>query len=165
MTAVPCDFTLVDIQAPFGHVSHPSLGLLGGKGVEVVNKRRLVGDLKVPDAAVTLETRSHVREVSLGIKLPDNCGNKNGFPDSLFRKGRQRWCRDHRRAAELRCWSPSLEHILAHPCCPGDTEGRVGRDNNAGLGSCALMAPISPAADNTEQTTFCQIIRMSHGKC
>lgn len=50
----PCNFTLVDIQASFGHVAHPSLGLLGGEGVEVVDKRRLVGDLKVPDAAVTL---------------------------------------------------------------------------------------------------------------
>lgn len=65
MTAVPCDFTLVDIQAPFGHVPHPSLGLLGGKGVEVVDKRCLVGDLKVPDAAVTLRTHSHILVVSL----------------------------------------------------------------------------------------------------
>lgn len=56
MAAVPRDFTLVDVQASFGHVSHPSLGLLGGKGVEVVNKGRLVCDLKVPNAAVALET-------------------------------------------------------------------------------------------------------------
>lgn len=53
----PCNFTLVDVQASLGHVSHPSLGLLGGEGVEVVDKRRLVGDLKVPDAAVTLRGR------------------------------------------------------------------------------------------------------------
>lgn len=53
---VPCDFTFVDIQASLGHVSHASLGLLGGKGVEVVNKRRLICDLEVPNAAVTLRT-------------------------------------------------------------------------------------------------------------
>lgn len=27
------------------------------------------------------------------------------------------------------------------------------------------MAPISPTADNTEQITFCQNMRMTHGKC
>lgn len=75
MTAVPCDFTLVDIQAPFGHVSHPSLRLLSGKGVEVVNKRCLVGDLEVPDAAVTLRTHSRIIEV----KLLDKQGNNNGL--------------------------------------------------------------------------------------
>lgn len=64
-TAVPCDFTLVDIQASFGHVSHASLGLLGGKGVEVVNKRCLIGDLKVPNAAVTLRTHGRILKVSL----------------------------------------------------------------------------------------------------
>lgn len=58
MAAVPRDFTLVDVQASFGHVSHASLGLLGGKGVEVVNKGRLVCDLKVPNAAVALETHA-----------------------------------------------------------------------------------------------------------
>lgn len=62
--AVPRDFTFVDVQASFGHVSHASLGLLGGEGVEVVNKGRLVRDLKVPDAAVALEThaRVHVKD-------------------------------------------------------------------------------------------------------
>lgn len=58
MTTTPCDFTFVDIQASFGHVSHASLGLLGGKGVEVVNKRCLISDLKVPNAAVTLRTHN-----------------------------------------------------------------------------------------------------------
>lgn len=53
----PCNFTLVDVQASFGHVSHPSLGLLGREGVEVVDKRRLICDLKVPDAAVTLKRK------------------------------------------------------------------------------------------------------------
>lgn len=68
IVAVPCDFTFVDIQSSFGHVSHASLGFLGGKGVEVVNKRRFVGDLKVPNAAVTLRnTRSRLK-VSLWIE-------------------------------------------------------------------------------------------------
>lgn len=62
IAAVPCDFTFVDIQASFGHVSHASLGLLGGEGVEVVNKRRLIGDLKVPNAAVTLRTHGRGSE-------------------------------------------------------------------------------------------------------
>lgn len=55
---IPCNFTFVDIQTSFGHVSHASLGLLRGKGVEVVNKRCLISDLKVPNAAVTLRTHS-----------------------------------------------------------------------------------------------------------
>lgn len=62
--AVPRDFTFVDVQAAFGHVSHASLGLLGGEGVEVVNKGRLVRDLKVPDAAVALETHTDASETT-----------------------------------------------------------------------------------------------------
>lgn len=62
--AVPRDFTFVDVQAPFRHVSHASLGLLGGEGVEVVNKGRLVRDLKVPDAAVALETHAYTSKTT-----------------------------------------------------------------------------------------------------
>lgn len=54
--ALPGNLTLVDIQTSLGHVSHPPLGLLGGEGVEVVDKWGLVRDLKVADAAVTLQT-------------------------------------------------------------------------------------------------------------
>lgn len=66
---LPCDFTLVDVQASFGHVAHPSLGLLGGEGVEVVDKRRLVGDLKVPDAAVALRTNGGVLTICCLFKF------------------------------------------------------------------------------------------------
>lgn len=52
---LPGDFTLVDIQAPLGHVAHSSLRLLGAVGAEVVDVRRLVGDFKVADGAVALK--------------------------------------------------------------------------------------------------------------
>lgn len=54
--ALPGDLTLVDIQTSLGHVSHPPLGLLGGEGAEVVDKWGFVCDLKVANAAVTLQT-------------------------------------------------------------------------------------------------------------
>ena len=49
--------TLVDVKAPLGHVTHTPLQLLGGERVEVVDKRSLVRDLKVTNAAVTLPTK------------------------------------------------------------------------------------------------------------
>ena len=49
--------TLVDVKAPLGHVTHTPLQLLGGESVEVVDKRSLVRDLKVTNAAVTLPTK------------------------------------------------------------------------------------------------------------
>jgi hypothetical protein len=58
--AVPGDLTLVDVQASLGHVSHSPLGLLGGEGAEVVDKWGFVRDLKVANAAVTLQTRNKV---------------------------------------------------------------------------------------------------------
>lgn len=60
--AIPRNFTFVDVQASLGHVSHASLRLLGGEGTEVVNKRGLISDLKVPNAAVALSTYSHSSE-------------------------------------------------------------------------------------------------------
>lgn len=57
--AVPCDFAFVDVQASFGHVSHASLGFLGGKGVEVVNKGSLICDLEVANAAVALQAHGY----------------------------------------------------------------------------------------------------------
>lgn len=57
VSVVPCNFTFIDIQTSLGHITHSSLGFLGWEGVEVVNKRGLVSDLKVPNAAVTLKTR------------------------------------------------------------------------------------------------------------
>lgn len=51
---LPRNFTLVDIQAPLGHVPHSSLRLFGAVGVEVVNVRRLVCDFKITNAAVAL---------------------------------------------------------------------------------------------------------------
>lgn len=63
--AVPGDFTFVDVQASFGHVSHAPLGLLGGKGVEVVNKGSLIRDLEVPNAAVALRTHGYASETAI----------------------------------------------------------------------------------------------------
>lgn len=76
ITAVPCNFTFVDIQTPFWHVPHAPLGLLGGKGVEVVNKWCLVSYLKVPDAAVTLRTQSQLNVMFLKGAIK---GNKTVF--------------------------------------------------------------------------------------
>lgn len=57
---LPGDLTLGDVHTSLGHEAHPSLGLLGAEGVEVVDVRRLLCDLKVADAAVPL--RSHVKK-------------------------------------------------------------------------------------------------------
>lgn len=51
---VPGDLTLVDLQAPLGHVSHPLLALLAAVHGQVVDVRSFVCHLKVTDAAVPL---------------------------------------------------------------------------------------------------------------
>lgn len=62
---LPCYFTLIDIKAPLGHVAHAPLGLLGGEGVEVVDKWSLVCDLKVADTAVTLSNTDKYAFISV----------------------------------------------------------------------------------------------------
>lgn len=51
---LPRNFTLIHIKASLRHVAHPPLGLLWGKGAEVVDIWSLVCDLEVADAAITL---------------------------------------------------------------------------------------------------------------
>lgn len=51
----PGNLTLADIQPTLGHEAHAPLGLLAAVGVQVVHVGRLVCDLEVPDAAVTLQ--------------------------------------------------------------------------------------------------------------
>lgn len=51
---LPGDFTLVDLQAPLGHVAHALLTLLTAVHGQVVNIGSLIRHLKVPDTAVTL---------------------------------------------------------------------------------------------------------------
>lgn len=138
--AIPCNFTFVDIQASFGHVSHASLGLLGGKGAEVVNIRSLVSNLKVPNAAVALRTHSHnSSQFCNSLIIKKTRVSFQGY--SPFHTDRLRWCRGHRRAAGPRYWSPSPEHILAHPCCPGSK--RIQYLFHYG-GPMNCRAPISP---------------------
>lgn len=52
----PSDLTFADIHTSLWHEAHPSLGLLTAEGVEVVDVRRLLCDLKVTDTAVPLHT-------------------------------------------------------------------------------------------------------------
>lgn len=54
---LPGDFTLVDLQAPLGHVSHPLLALLAGVHGQVMDVRSLICHFKVADAAVALSRR------------------------------------------------------------------------------------------------------------
>lgn len=51
---LPCNLTLVDLQASFRHVAHPLLTLFTAVHGEIVNVWGLICDLKVSDAAVTL---------------------------------------------------------------------------------------------------------------
>lgn len=51
---LPGNLTLVDLQAPLGHAAHAPLGLLAGECVQEVDIGRLISDLKVPDAGITL---------------------------------------------------------------------------------------------------------------
>lgn len=62
VSVLPGDLTLVDVQASLGHVAHAPLRLLGDKCVEVMHVWRLVSDLKVTDAAVTLTTKKKNKE-------------------------------------------------------------------------------------------------------
>ena len=59
--ASPGDFTLVDVQAPLGHVAHAPLRLLSGESVEVINIGSLSRDLKITDAAVALATHARTK--------------------------------------------------------------------------------------------------------
>lgn len=52
--SLPSDFTLVDVQAPLGHVSHPLLALLAAVHGQVVDVRGFVCHLEVTNAAVAL---------------------------------------------------------------------------------------------------------------
>lgn len=52
---LPGNLTFVDIKAPLGHVTHASLRLLAAEGVEVVDIWGFIRDLKIADAAVTLQ--------------------------------------------------------------------------------------------------------------
>lgn len=51
---LPCDLTLVDLQASFRHVAHALLTLFTAVHGEIVNVWGLIRHLKVSDAAVTL---------------------------------------------------------------------------------------------------------------
>lgn len=52
--SLPGNLTFVNVKSPLGHVAHPSLRLLAAEGVEVVDIRGFVCDLKVADTAVPL---------------------------------------------------------------------------------------------------------------
>lgn len=54
---LPGDFTLVDLQASLGHVSHPLLALLAGVHGQVMDVRSFICHFKVADAAVALSRR------------------------------------------------------------------------------------------------------------
>lgn len=57
---LPGDLTFADVHTSFGHEAHPSLGLLGAEGAQVVDIRGLICDLKVTDAAVPLQTNAEM---------------------------------------------------------------------------------------------------------
>lgn len=79
MITVPCYFTFVDIQTSFRHVPHAPLGLLGGKGVEVVNEWCLISYLKVPNAAVTLRTHSQLKVKFVKRVIKGNSNKKKSI--------------------------------------------------------------------------------------
>lgn len=53
--SLPGNFTLVHIKAPLWHEPHAPLRLFAAEGVEVVNIGGFIRDLKVANAAVTLQ--------------------------------------------------------------------------------------------------------------
>lgn len=57
-SVLPCNLTFADIHTSLGHEAHPSLGFFTAEGVEVVDVRRLLCNLKVADTAVSLHTKN-----------------------------------------------------------------------------------------------------------
>ncbi len=65
----PGNLTFADVHTSLGHEAHPSLGLLTAEGVEVVDVRRLLCDLKVSDTAVPLHTQTESTYSQYGIDI------------------------------------------------------------------------------------------------
>lgn len=76
----PCDLTFADIHTSFGHEAHPSLGLLTAEGVEVVDVRRLLCDLKITDTAVSLHKHTEHKNTRVMRPLRRN----RSAPASLY---------------------------------------------------------------------------------
>lgn len=114
---LPGDFTLVDLQAPLGHVSHPLLALLAGVHGQVVDVRSFIRHFKVADAAVALSRRCEsqlVRQTRFYYFLDDLVGVEP------FRRGRRLQYRGHKRAEGRHCWCPAPAGSAARQSCSGE---------------------------------------------
>lgn len=68
---LPSNLTFADVHTSLGHEAHPSLGLLTAEGIEVVDVRRLVCDLKVTDTNPPF-TPCKCVSVNVRVQLPSD---------------------------------------------------------------------------------------------